>query len=1015
MYTSDVGTDVNSLFSHDVQYEVPLYQRRYVWNETNWRTLWEDILSQLDPELEKNNRGHFIGSIVTRSIGGRQRKRFEIIDGQQRLTTFQIIFCVIRDLCESQGHGDLAKNVQTHLVNSDIAIQHARRNTSEHFPDPTYKLIPTAYDKLAFQEVVEEKYGKAIPQAFDELENRLNPEAVKKVRSQVFGGVDKVSRSILDAYDYFYMQITAYVGKDCNYNGVIDLITSIKHDFMFVPIVLDRGDQPEKIFESLNATGRMLSEFDYLRNNLFLRAGKAGEKERQRLYNEYWKHFENHEHYWDSETLELFLQHFLEAKLKCFQQLQDREVKAFDLYQMEYRKNLEKQDKKIDYEFAELKRYSEVYQKIDTHVRMQFYKLFDITGWPSFILFLIGEKKMNEKDLEQLLRVLESYAVRRMLCYGPKYKSPHTRDFLRNIANQISTSSDYKIEEFIRLLADRPKPYEWPDDSVVESSLQRYANNIDEDFLCYILYRIEFQNQENPSIEELSRLARKHVMPPRWEGTWSLPVGEERKFYDNLFCEDYKNNTPGWRHRPSEHGLVNKSEPYKAALRLALDRNYAVQSIGNLTIFEGTQAGMQLDFPKRKEYLSRSDLELNREICEYKSWGVEQIHERAENLIERFCKIWPSANSFIGELTGEELNAKSDKMIRSEPYRFITYQGIEEFSEIEMRQYDMVLTDGKGKKKVLAKHDILFAFPITATPNLKTYLNPIDTKVKNQNLTGVGRGSTQQVTDQILKGVQGRNSYMELVTRRGHVLCGVIEDFDLYCIYMQINGQTVIVYRHGLYGYKQLKKIKLDEMIQSESYVFITDKDTIKLSQIKPSPDKVTGSDENDREKTMNKRDILFACRAEAWLTVNNKIDCNQKEAQIRKSPGKIIGNRILQSARKNQFKIKAVTRCGDILRGIVENFDEIAIYLQIDGHTVIVFKHGVHKLSTPEPHKSEVKEFDKRKGFGFIQFGKKRSIFVHSSQVLDKSILPLKRGQKVEFNVEYTEKGLRAINVRGI
>ena len=839
------------------------------------------------------------------------------------------------------------------------------------------------------------------------------------------------SHLIHQAYHYFKNRIENYVGDE--YSTVQSLFHSITQDFSVVPIDLDPDDEPEKIFASLNATGRMLYEFDYLRNDLFLRAGKAGEKERQRLYNKHWIHFENHERYWDSEKLERFLHHFLEAKLgpTCFQKLQGREVKAFDLYQMSYRKNLEKQDKGIDHEFAELKRYSEVYQKIDAHVGMQFYKLFDITGWPSFILFLIGEKKMNEEDLERILHVLESYTVRRILCYGPKYKSPNTTNFLPSIIKQISTSDNYKIEEFIRLLAGSTKPNQWPNDDLVGSVLRRYGNNIDEDFLCYILYRIEFQNQENPSIEKLSQFARKHVMPPRWEGTWSLPVGEEHEFYNDLFFEDYKNNNPGWGHRPSEDGLVNKSEPYKAALRLALDRKYAVQSIGNLTIVEGPQNEMPTDFPSRKKRLSESNLRLNREICKHDSWDVEQIQERIENLIECFCKMWPSANSFIGEITGDELNVKSDKMIQSKPYQFITYQGITELSEIKPLQYNIVGTDNKRKKKVtLVKHDILFAFPVTAISNLEAYLNPIDTKVKSRNLTAVSRSYAQPVPDESLKGAQKQSSYMELVTRRGHVLRGVIEDFDLYCIYMQINGQTVIVYRHGLYGYKQLREkksslVKLDEMIQSKSYVFITDKEKIGLSRIKPAPDEVTGSDKNNREKTVKKRDILFACLAETWPTVEYKIDHDSKEEQIQKSPRKNrvqlpIKDWILRSAQKNQFRIKAVIRCGDILQGVVKDFDEIAIYLQIDGHTVIVFKHGIHKLSTPERHESEVKEFDKKNRCGFIQFGKRRvnnkkGIFVHSSQVLDKSILPLEAGQRVEFNVEYTERGLQAIHVRGI
>ena len=76
---------VHTLFRINVQYRVPLYQRRYVWGEVNWRDLWKDISVQ--EELKPKAKGHFIGPIVTRLIKGHQ-KRYEVIDGQQRLLTF---------------------------------------------------------------------------------------------------------------------------------------------------------------------------------------------------------------------------------------------------------------------------------------------------------------------------------------------------------------------------------------------------------------------------------------------------------------------------------------------------------------------------------------------------------------------------------------------------------------------------------------------------------------------------------------------------------------------------------------------------------------------------------------------------------------------------------------------------------------------------------------------------------------------------------------------------------------
>ena len=471
-----------------------------------------------------------------------------------------------------------------------------------------------------------------------------------------------------------------------------------------------------------------------------------------------------------------------------------------------------------------------------------------------------------------------------------------------------------------------------------------------------------------------------------------------------------------------------------------MDRKYAVHSIGNLTIVEHPlgRSGMPPDFLGAKDYLSKSKLGLNSKICKHDNWDVKQIRERADNLIRRFREIWPSANRLVENITGIQLNSKSDRMIQSEPYKFMTYNGLIELSEVKPRQYDMVGTDSSGKDTIpLNKDAILFAFPVTAMSALGSYLSEnLDKKVASDLLTPVPRYYAHRVPDETLDSARKQNNYMRLVTRSGHVLRGTIENFDLYCIYMQVEGQTLIVYRHGLLNYERLNEkkfslVKLDEMIQSKTYMFITSADDIEMSQVNSQPNEVIGIDKDGKKKILKKRDIVFACSADTWHVVENKIDLDKsvlsnQETQKQKSAGKgkkqrLVKDWILRSAQEAQFKIRVVTYSGDVLQGIVEGFDEIAIYLRIDEHTLILFKHGVYTLSTPEWYERPVKEFDKKKKYGFIEFSKNRSthlkgIYVNSQRVVDSSLLPLKVGQRVKFNVEHTaEEGLQAINVKGV
>ena len=499
MQTSQIGDTVDTLFGVDVQYQVPRYQRRYVWNEANWRALWEDIRHQFGLELRGREETHFTGPFVTKPItSGRQLSRLEVIDGQQRLATFQIILCVIRDICLSQDSDELtqlANEVEKLIVNADGVI---RRNTPGDFPDPTYKFRPTDYDRSAFDAVAEGEYGKVIPQAFDEAENRLKPDLVEKARSQVFCG-SNVSINILDAYDYFYVQIRGYVGVNYDYDTVDKLISSIKSDFELVQITLDSSDQSEKIFESLNATGRMLSEFDYLRNHLFLRAGKLREDNNGRaysdiFYNKYWI-FENDSQYWDADKLDSFFRAFLVAKLGpyCFK---SKSTKPFELYR-EYSGSLTIKQK-IEYEFEQLSAYAKSYKEINykmnestSEIRhhMQFYDHLKLPRLDSFILFV--KHKLGNESTNCVCDILESYIVRCMLCHSD---NKHCYETINTFFSKAITDCEFRIEDFATILLKSE-----PDDNQIMDAFKQVGSK-DAEFISYIFRRIENWKKEETTL-----------------------------------------------------------------------------------------------------------------------------------------------------------------------------------------------------------------------------------------------------------------------------------------------------------------------------------------------------------------------------------------------------------------------------------------------------------------------------------------------------------------------------------
>ena len=667
MKTTDV--QVRSLFERDVQYIIPLFQRHYVWDRENqWEPLWEDIVEKVDQNLSQSQASHFTGAIVVhqKSTNSDEIRKYEIIDGQQRLTTFQVILCALRDRCLSletsaAEYGAIAKLADRYILNPDLL--------STGPADEKYKLIPTEFDRDSFQVLVR-------------------------------GNTDQSSGKIKEVYNYFIQNIVNYTGND--HAKMRDLFNTILDSFGFVQILLDPNDEPEKIFESLNARGKSLRQFDLLRNNLFLRA----DQNRDQLYKTYWQDFETP--YWDPDarsgtSSELFLQHFLMTKLSR------ADVKPeFNFYQRQYRRTL-LDTQGIEYEFSELQRYAKVYRKMtdckdDSEIgrRMKFYQIFDLTTLHPFLLFIICEVGLSGRELNYVFDILESYTIRRMLCCKGKAGLKNFNRFFSELIRELR--NNFSLENFInRMSAETSNTRRYPSDDEVEPTLHPHydedpalfaddsaiifpgdqaikaalhglwsetAGQIKKRLIRYILYRIELMKRDEDRFTESvvfkDNLTLEHVMPEKWKETWFLPVAEGAVVYeydasgrpssiyvnreingDTLLYADLFSNPQ----RLSRNELADES--YSDAFQLALRRDHLLQSIGNLTLVTSplnSKMGNRPFLKKRKALRKHSDLKLNKEICRKDDWNVNVICERSEQLTAYFCKMWPSLDRFSANL-----------------------------------------------------------------------------------------------------------------------------------------------------------------------------------------------------------------------------------------------------------------------------------------------------------------------------------------------------------------------------
>lgn len=249
-------TNLQPVIEGTKQYVVPLFQRAYSWDNKQWNTLWQDILSLTE---EQQPRDHFIGSIVTMPTDAVPQgvSKFLLIDGQQRLTTLFILLALLRDEAKDITESTLAQEIEETLLTNRFKKG-----------DDIWKLLPTQADREAFTQLLID--GSTAQ------ETRVSKAAKffrKKLRSSQAPDLETMKKVIVN-------------------------------NLMLVSIVLQSDDNPHLIFESLNAKGRPLSQADLIRNYFFMRIHTA---DQQHLYETSWEPMQEQL----GDDLTEFIRHFL--------------------------------------------------------------------------------------------------------------------------------------------------------------------------------------------------------------------------------------------------------------------------------------------------------------------------------------------------------------------------------------------------------------------------------------------------------------------------------------------------------------------------------------------------------------------------------------------------------------------------------------------------------------------------------------------------------------------------------
>ncbi len=558
-------TTLNKLLNTSRQFIVPIFQRNYSWQKSQYEQLWFDIL-RASKFKEKQN--HFIGSIVYIDMGtpaGRPQQLL-LIDGQQRLTTISILLCAIKDYVQKF-------NLETKLINL-AKIKNQFLYNSDEIDEDKYKLLLNVQDKETY---------------------------IKLIDNTIFT-VNKPATNIIKCYEFFYEHIEDFIKQ----HGQIDEIYAGIFKLSLVSISLDKdSDNPQMIFESMNSTGKDLSQTDLLRNYLLM---DLTPEKQTRLYKTYWKPMEelfgediykndvNKFDYFIRDFLTLksdtgyickinnvyenFKRYYLDNNCEKFAVLKDlftyaKYYACIDLLQ-------EKDD--------ELKLYWQEFKKLDSHVVYPFLlKLYDD----------YSRQILIKEDFKKILQVVISYLWRRAICEIP------TNSLSKTFATlyQAVDKEDY-VNSIIKAFVFKSSYKRFPSDYEVREKLQTkdiYHFRLRK----YLLEALENYYHKEPIDLNTANYTIEHIMPQNIEHnlSWQQMLGEDWQEVHSLY----------------------------------------LHSLGNLTITGYNAEMSNKSFWEKvngKSGFKHSHLKLNESIAQCDVWNKKAIQRRTNILTDIILKIW---------------------------------------------------------------------------------------------------------------------------------------------------------------------------------------------------------------------------------------------------------------------------------------------------------------------------------------------------------------------------------------
>ncbi len=595
------ATRLDMYFKDDkALFQIPLYQRKYSWQDKHCVRLFNDLLKVHRQALPS----HFFGCIV--SIRESQvDDDLLIIDGQQRLTTVSLIILAginaVKNGCMKCENEEFTKDTFEKYL-----LAKYRKGVERKI-----KLCPIEEDRVAY----------------DKLFTNEEAEFVSPAES-----------TITSNYLLFY-QLINDVNEEMTFE---DLITAISK-LIIIDIRLESQDNPQLIFESLNSCGKDLEEADKVRNYLLMTEKKSVQVE---YYRNYWHKIEKNT---DGKPT-MFIRDYLTIKKKSISSLEEQ--------YFEFKEYCEENDISREEMLRDMLKYSVFYRVAnkgetgDEKIDRKLHQLASIGSnvcMPFYMMFL-DYAKTNNLSVEvcyEVFDVIENYWARRIICALPANAMNKIFALLHSDVMRIFNEHESKGREMTVSYAEVMKMVilrkqgtgEFPNDKTVSEMFpQRQIYKIHPAYRTFLFERMENLNSKEYNetiIEKINKgeISIEHIMPQHLTAQWRNELGTEADEIHDKYLHTFANLTltaynPEYSNRPynekrSGYTVKRKNKETKKEEEIHVEG--FIESRYSLS-----------------DYMKTHD-----------NWGKEELEERGQILLKRFLSLWPMITSDYEPLEDE--------------------------------------------------------------------------------------------------------------------------------------------------------------------------------------------------------------------------------------------------------------------------------------------------------------------------------------------------------------------------